>query len=192
MINLIDKAVYAELKAARVNIILRRYVFFFLLAALLMAAMFGIGYLLLQGSLASAQQLSDASAREKASYSKTIAESKAFHKDLATAKTIFTSEVPMSDIIIRIAKTLPSRALLDNVALSQSNLNTQMSFSVLTQRVADTDAVTNAFRNSPYFSGITLMSASTEEEEVSAHPVTITFTATPNVPKIVADARTLQ
>lgn len=126
MINLLSPDSKRQLRAARRNIILRRYVAFITSVAVLVFATFGVGYYLTTQERASLQA-------EAASHSDRLAKYKAardtadqYTKDLATAKNILSHEVVFSDLIIQISKTLPEGVVLSDLSLSTDTFGTEI------------------------------------------------------------------
>ncbi len=196
MINLLDTATRNELRAARINTVLRRYIVLFIFVIGLIVASFGVGYLLLQNNLAAAKKQSEQAAQDKARYAAAIKQGTEFRTSLGTAKKILDSDTPMSSVLTTIANTLPSGSILTSLTLSQSSLSQPMTFTISTTNIENANNIADSFRKSPYFTKVSLNSASTEAGagtgSASKYPVTVAFVATLNIEKLLQDQRSAQ
>lgn len=158
MINLLSVETKKELRAAKRNVILRKYVVTLLTTALMVAGAYGVGYLVLTSQEQSYRQELAQYEPQKAQYADTIALAAEYSKNLSVAKTILENEVVFSDYMLLLAKTTPSDAVLVNLATKSSALNKPVQLIFATKTYDDSLRVKEALESSPYFSDAKLRS----------------------------------
>ena len=187
MINLLAPEAKRQLRAARRNVVLRRYTVFVSFVVLLVFATFGGGYYLAVNERNRLQAEVDSQSSKTAKYQAARATATQFSKDLTTAKTIFANEVVFSDLLLDISKILPS-----GVVLSELNVSTETFGTEITLRARAKDANTGpinlktALEQSDLFSNVKIANISDESDGVTAsqkfiektYPVTIELLAT--------------
>lgn len=158
MINLLSTGTKKELRAAKRNVVLRKYVVTLLSTAVLVAVAYGVGYLVLTSQEQSYRQELAQYEPQKAQYADTIALAAEYSKNLSIAKTILENEVVFSDYMLLLAKTTPSDAVLVNLATKSSALNKPVELIFATKTYDDSLRVKEALEASPYFSDAKLKS----------------------------------
>lgn len=173
MINLLSKETKQELRAARRNVIIRKYVLTLGLLAVLIAGSYGVGYLIL-----SAQE--DAYKRElaqyipqKEQYNDTIKLASEYTKNLAVAKSILENEVVFSDYIIMLARTLPPNTIMDAVNVKTPDFDKPIEATFKTKNYSDALVAKHTLESSPYFNDVKIRAIQKETNQEYAHRVII-------------------
>lgn len=172
MINLLSPTSKRRIRAARQNVVLRRYVLFIGFIALLIFATFGAGYYLTVQDRNRLQAEMQSKDSELAKYRATKASSEQLTKNLTIAKQIFSNEVVFSDLILDITKTLPR-----GVVLAELNITTDMLGKEVTiaARGEDSDSsplsLKAALEQSSLFSNVKIISI---DEKVFDNPTQAT------------------
>lgn len=178
MINLLDTNTKKELRAARLNVTLRKYVIFFIVVALAISGAFGVGYWLLLQDHARHNESSEAFKVEQAKYRETINQSTAFASNLSIAKAILANEILFSDFTINIAKILPKDSALQNLTVSTEDFKKPIILSVRTTSYDNAVNVKNAFEDSPIFEGVNIISTSTIEKPLDKYTHLVSLNVT--------------
>lgn len=180
MINLLPSERKSEIRAARINVILMRYVIFILAGIGLVAFLVLATFL----SLATAQQgaksrISENQARE-ATFSITKEEAEQFRSDLAVAKIILENEVKYSALIYKISASLPSGVVLDNLSVDSQTIGTNVVFSASAKSTQAALDLKTAFQNNKeLFSNVYFQSISYSEDG-GPYPYSTSLNATIN------------
>ncbi len=152
MINLLSTETKKELRAAKRNVVLRKYVTTLLSTAVMVASAYGIGYLVLTSQEQSyRQELAQYTPQKDDEYADTIALAAEYSKNLSIAKTILENEVVFSDYLVLLAKTTPSDVVLVNLATKSSALSKPVQLIFATKTYDDSLRVKEALEVSPYF-----------------------------------------
>lgn len=198
MINLLPDETKRNYRAARLNVILRRYVIVLIWALLFMGASFGVGYFVTTQDREVAQQELDRFRQEASKYEKVKKDSADFAKNLATTKSILSSEIIFSELIVDISKTLPKGAILSNLTIGAENLGDDITLSARTVDANETPLrLKQSLEESPLFEKVSIMNITTpapgaesgatatataENPMLRSHPVTVNLSATMSKP----------
>lgn len=179
MINLMPDDVKKELRAARVNVMLARYIGILVLAGLFLAlVLFGSFYLLNQ-SRESSLKLIEANGVKADVYSSTKAQVNELSGSLAGARDILDQEVRYSNILINFAQLMPTGTVIDKITLDTTAFNAPITVSVYAQTTDDAVALRDRFQGSSLFTDVNFQSIS-ETGGIQGYPVSATMTLTLN------------
>lgn len=180
MINLLPTERKAEIRAARVNVVVMRYLLFLvagigLVTFLLIATFF---------SLATAQRNANTRIEEnksqEASFAITKNEADQFRSDLAIAKAIIDNEVKYSALIYKISASLPSGVVLENLSVDSQTIGTNVVFSARARSTQAALDLKTAFQNNTdLFSNVYFQSISYNEGQ-AGYPYSTSLNATIN------------
>jgi hypothetical protein len=181
MINLMPDEAKRQLRAARANVLLLRYLLVLLIATGFIAfAIVGSFYLLTQ-TKASAEELIAASDTEAEVYSETQQAVAQLSSQLSEARSTLNNEVSYSNILINFGQLMPEGTVLDSITLDGDSFNgTPVTMTIY---AVNTDAVVNArerFQSTSYFSNVSFQSISEGNTTVSGYPVSAQMTLTIN------------
>lgn len=182
MINLLPPQEKKQIRAGRVNIILRRYCIISLAFAGLLFLTIGGFYLFLENSKTAAQNNINEGNAKLAQHQSTQKDVDGFIKDLADAKAIIGSEAHYSSIIPKIAQHIPSGIVLESLTLDTSALDKPISLIALGKTKDDSIRLKTNLEKSEIFRDVHLESivySDGKAEKSSDYPVAITISVTP-------------
>lgn len=118
MINLLSPAQKEEIKAARLNVQLRRYVLLSGFVAMSIIGVYGVGFYLVSGEKDKAQQQLNQDEAAVIRYQSVQKEAKAYKTNLAIANKVLASGASYSTFLTSAAQALPSGSILTDLLLS--------------------------------------------------------------------------
>ncbi len=178
MINLLPPTYKKELRAARINVILRRYIFLQIIAAAMLAAMIGASYFLISMTKAQAEEEIATNRAQASEYNDIDQKAKEFQANLSTAKGILDKEVRYSKVILAISKELPSGVILDTLTLDATTFGQPTSLSAKAKSYDDALRLKDSFDKSDIFKDVRLESVSQSTDEESDYPVDVRINVT--------------
>lgn len=154
MINLLSMESKNELKAARRNIIFRKYVFTLLFLSVVIAGSYGVGYgLLLSQESTYKEQIAEYEP-QKAAFSGTIKSANEYNKNLQVAKSILQNELAYSSFLTMFARTIPNSVVAVGVTVKASELKKPIEFTFGAKSYDGILTTKDAFEKSPYFKDV--------------------------------------
>lgn len=189
MINLLSRNHITQLKAARLNIILRRYVALFIFVALLIAAAFGVGYYVLYTEEQRAKQLGAEYEAARVEYADDMKKSQEFTSNLTAAKSILGSEVLFSDVVFAISQSLPAGSVLQSLNLETSTFDKPMTLQLVTTSYEEAVATKDAFENSPYFEKSQILSTRLITDPKDQYDTELSLTVTLTASALSGESR---
>ena len=170
-----------EIRAARVNIVLARYIFVILIAFAFLVLLLAGSYLVLTQTKNSAQQLIDGNATKAAVFSSTKAQIETLSSSLSETKTILDQEVLYSNILTHIGQQMPEGTILDKITLDAASFTgTPITLKVYAKTNEATVALRQKFQSTPLFSNVNFESVSGAASGVTGYPVSVSLTLTLN------------
>lgn len=151
MINLLSTESKNELKAARRNITLRKYVLTLLFLNIVIAGTYTIGYIILTNQTASYRKEISTYEPERKKFQDTIQRATQYSENLAIAKSILSNELQFSNLTITIARTLPPNVTLTSLSISAKDIAKPISLNFGSKSYADAIKLKESFQESPYF-----------------------------------------
>jgi len=171
MINLLDSETQRHYRAARLNLRLRGYFSLLLVTIVIIVGLFASGVYVTRSERTVAEsELASGQASVKA-YDDVKKQAEDFSANLKIAKSILSQEVLYSDMIVQIAKTLPSSAVLSSLALDQTTLSKPITMAGLVKTKADAVTLKNTLEASPLFESVNINNIT--EEELGDNPPAI-------------------
>lgn len=147
MINLLPSDYKSEIRAARTNVIILRYISLMLVGVALVSFLVIATYF----SLSISQQSSNARIKEnskrEASFASVKKQAEQFRSDLSIAKAITDNEVKYSSLIYRISNALPDGVVLDTLAVDSQTVGTSVTFAASARSLKSAVALKTAFEN---------------------------------------------
>jgi len=126
MINLLPPDDKAEIRAGRLNIILLNYIVMTLLAMALLAVLFAFSFFTLISARHDAQRRVNENSAEIAKYKTVEDKANEYRTSLITAKQILDNSTNYSNLVLKIARTVPKGVVLTNLSLDKKTLGTPM------------------------------------------------------------------
>lgn len=179
MINLLPDDAKKEIRAARTNVSLLKYIFVLAAGVTFLSVVAGGIYFILLGTQTSAESVIKDNQSKTSSYSTAQAQAQALRASLASAKTILDKEVRYSKVITGIAALMPAGAVLDSLSLSPATFGTPTTLTIYARTTEDALAVKNNFQTSSLFSNVTFVSIS-NASQAGSYPITATLSLTIN------------
>jgi len=120
MINLLSTTQKQDIRAARLNVRLRRFVLLCSSALLIILGIYGVGFYFVQADRAAADKDLAASklATENTEYKKVVEDAKAYKSNLSIADKVLTSGVSYSTFVTETAGLLPQGTVLSGLTLT--------------------------------------------------------------------------
>ncbi len=175
MINLLPENTKKQLRAARTNTILVRYVITIIIAAVFLGLAIITSYYIMADSKKNVETLSQTSLNSNQTGTKsnpTIV--------ITNAKNILANEISYSTILTNIINSLPSGVILEApLSINKNNVSTPI---ILKAKAKSSDVETllkTNFQNNPIFLNYSLQS-NTQNPTDANYPIIITFSLTLN------------
>lgn len=181
MINLMPDNDKKELRAARVNTVLVRYIFIIVLAFLFLVMLLAGSYLLLGQTKQSALQLIDANETKAAVYSSTKTQVDALSSSLTETRSILNQEVLYSNVLMNIGQQMPAGTVLEKVSLTATSFSgSPMTLKAYAKTSDAAVTLRQNFQTSQIFSNVNFESVSDTSGGIPGYPVTVSMTLTIN------------
>ncbi len=178
MINLMPDDTKKEIRSARVNVILIRYIVVILLAFGFLLVILGVSYVVLTQTKASAQRLIEVNQTKAAVYSTTKTQVDALSSRLLETKSILDQEILYSNVLVNIGKQMPVGTVIDNISLSTASFyGTPVTLKAFAKTNDAAVALRQKFQSSPFFSKVNFESVS-DTSGIDGYPVSVSMTLT--------------
>ncbi len=175
MINLLPYETKRQIQAARVNVILFRYVIFLGIAAGFLAMACLTAYLFINNPFSFTNTIV-----KNTSSSKVQSDAATVKTNLANAKSILDQQVSYSKVLLAISNALPAGTKLDTLSINDGSFGTNTSLSVLATKADLSSALQTGFSNPQFFSNYKLESTKTGQDPTSKYPFTLNISFTIN------------
>lgn len=181
MINLMPDEAKRELRAARTNVIIVRYMCIIFIACLfLLLILFG-SYFLLGQTRDSAQRLITTNDTKAEVYSATKSQVDNLSASLSQARGILDQEVLYSNVLVNFAQLMPAGTVLNKLTLDTTSFGaTPLNLTVYAKTTNDAVILKDRFQNSPLFSNVNFQTISDTTGGIAGYPVSVTMTLTLN------------
>lgn len=186
MINLLDPNELKQIRAARMNVRLRRFLISTILTLGVITGIYLVGYKLAESEYATAEVNHQQSQKQLEGYASVTKEASIYRANLDVAKKILGNEISFSTFMTDLAKLLPP-----NVVIADLTLTTQLKVAPNAKNVTqlrarakswtDVLALKTALEQSKMFSDVHMESTSTLETTkgisgvAAVYPVQATF-----------------
>ena len=159
MINLLPDTHKSEIRAARMNVLLIRYIAILSVAMIVLSGIITAAYVVLETRKASAQSLLDTNNARAQQYSSIRTEADLLRTSLSNAKSILDQKVSYSKLIYEIAGSLPEGVVLDTLDLDSASFGSSMTVNASAKTFESASKVQNQLAaNSVVFSDVKLLS----------------------------------
>lgn len=179
MINLMPDDLKKELRAARVNVLLIRYMGVILAAfGFLVFILFGSFFLLSQ-TQASSQALIDANDTKADVYSSTKTQVNELSTQLSEAKGILDAEILFSHVLTNLGQQMTAGTIIDKVTLSKDSFSgTPVTLKIYAKTTNDAVALRDRFQSSTFFTNVSFQTISDTAGGITGYPISATMTLT--------------
>lgn len=198
MINLLDPEKQRQIKAARLNIKLRRFVALSLVVVIGVGIVYGAGFWIAYNERTAAKAEHTQSETELAKYKKIADEAKTYRQNLTTAKQILGTGMTFSTFLTDLGSIMPGNTIIDsfNVSVKRSGSQTPGTIDLATRGKSYGDILKTkqAFEDSKLFSNVKIIRTNVPEKIAergidATYPYEATFQVTINALKGTAAAR---
>ena len=179
MINLMPDQAKKEIRSARVNVILVRYMTIILLAFGFLVLLLAGSYFILMQTKQSQQQLIEANAAKADVYSSTKAQVDALSSSLSEAKSILDQEILYSKVLVNIGQQMPPGTVIDKISLNTASFTgTPLTLKAYAKTTDAAVALREKFQTSPIFTNVNFESVSDTSGGIAGYPVSVAMTLT--------------
>lgn len=181
MINLLPIDKKAEIRAARTNLILVRYITILLLAIAFVLGSIYITYTVLGLTKDSSEQTIASNDLRAGVYSSTKAQVDALSASLAQSKVLLDQEIRYSKVFVNIAQFMPAGTVFGKLALDNTSFSgAPVSTRVYAKTSADAVTLRQNFEKSAMFSGVNFQTIVESGSGIDGYPVSVDMTLTLN------------
>ena len=181
MINLLPSKKKAEIRAARTNVALIRYIGILLVALAFILGALYVTYTVLGFTKSSSEQLISSNDVKANVYNSTKAQVDSLSANLSQAKTLLDQEVQYSKVLTNIAQLMPAGTVLGTLNLDTNSFNgTPVTTRVYAKTSANAVTLRQNFQQSRMFSGVSFQTISESGSGVTGYPVSVDMTFTIN------------
>jgi Tfp pilus assembly protein PilN len=181
MINLLPNETKKQLRAARTNTILTRYIITIFFAAAFLCLVILGSYYIMSESKKTAENAITGVKTGNSSYSPTTKKSSAFISDLSTAKSILDKRVSYSKILENLINALPTGVILESpLSINRDALNLPITLKAYAKSSSSEATLKANLQSNPTFLNYSLASVTSNTGVNSEYPYLITFSLTIN------------
>ncbi|MGV9001466.1 MAG: hypothetical protein ACOH18_00710 [Candidatus Saccharimonadaceae bacterium] len=176
MINLLSNDIKDEYKAARVNVILMRYIGIITLAFLFIGAALYVSYSVLTGTMASATNIIETNDVKADIYSTTSQEVNALSAKLNETKATLNQEVRYSKVLVKLGQLMPKGTVLGDLTLNTASFAGQpVEVKAYAKSTNEAALLQTNFQSAPLFISHVEIKGTETNQEVDGYPVTISM-----------------
>lgn len=174
MINLMPYDTKKEIRSARLNVILGRYIIVVLLAFGFLALLLAGSYVVLTQTKESAQRLIDIGGSNSNPNGSTESQVRALNSTLSQAGMTLNQGVSYSDTLINIGQQMPAGTVLDSLTLNAASFgSTPITLKVYAKTTDDITALQQKFQSTPDFENVKVIP---DTASINGYPVSASVT----------------
>ena len=180
MINLLSDERKDEIKAARANVLLLRYMSIIALAFLFISGALYVSYTVLTTTMKNAETLIASNDVKADVYSETKQEVDALSAKLSDAKGILDQEIRYSEVLVKVGQLMPRGTVLGDLTLNSAAFNGEpVEIKAYAKSTAEASVLQSNFQSSPLFSNVNLKGTETSQG-LDGYPVVVSMSVTLN------------
>lgn len=180
MINLLAGERKDEIRAARVNVILMRYMVIIALAFAFIGAALYVSHSVLTVTMTNAQTLIAANDVKADVYSETKTQVDTLSAKLNDTKTILNQEIRYSQALVKMGQLMPAGTILGDLTLTTASFAGQaVEVKAYAKSTNEAGMLQSNFQSSGLFSQVTLKGTETNQE-IDGYPVTVSMSVVLN------------
>lgn len=174
MINLMPYDTKKEIRSARVNVILSRYIIVILLAFGFLVLLLAGSYIVLAQTKESAQRLIDANGNKTSAYSSTQSQITALNNTLSQSQSVLSQDISYSNTLMNIGQQMPEGTVIDSLSLNTASFNgTPITFKAYAKTTDAMTALKNRFQSSPTFQNVKV---DPDTSSIDGYPIGMSIT----------------
>lgn len=175
MINLLPYDIKQQIRAARLNVILLRYVIILgITAGFLVIACLVTYFFINNNSFFLKPTAANTSASSIQNSANTI------KANLVIARNVLNQQISYSKTISEIASTIPNGTKINSLSINGGSFGTTTNLQLVSTTQNNELLLKTKFQSSPYFSNYQLISSTVSQNPNSKYPYTIDFSITIN------------
>ena len=164
MINLLPREQQREIRAARTNTLLLRYLILLIGAMLFLLGALGVTYFSLASSARQADSVREQNERAAAGYQETQIAATALRSELSSVKSLFESEIRYSKVLLRLSALLPVGTSIESFSIDNTSFSQPVTLSVYVNGEQQARQLEQNFQNSPYTTGVSMTGISVNSD----------------------------
>lgn len=200
MINLLSPTQKEEIRAARLNVQLRKYVLLSSFVAVAVLSVYGVGFYLVINDKDQAQQQLNQDETAVTRYQAVQQEAKAYKANLTIANKVLTNGVSYSTFLTSTAQALPAGSVLTELSLSDlggsavSKLPGANSITLSARTVSYGGAlqIKDSLEASDIFEGVSITNVSKNEVSADSSAIEKKYPFTVNVSVLITKPKAVQ
>ena len=178
MINLMPDNTMKEIRSARTNVILTRYIIVILLAFAFLSLLLAGSYVVLTQTKMSAEQQIAGSDTKAEVYSSTKAQVDTLSAQLAETKTLLDEEVLYSHVLMNIGQQMPEGTVLSGIKLDTASFSgTPITLKAYAKNTDAAVLLREKFQTAPIFSRVNFETVS-DTDGIPGYPVSVSMSLT--------------
>lgn len=175
MINLLADERKDQLRAARVNVILSRYIAIIVMAVVFVLAVLYFSYTVLQNTKTNADSIVQSNDVKATVYSGAQSQLDSLSSKLTQAKSVLNQDVSYSHILTNLGQLMPAGTILDSLDLNASSFSgAPVEIKAYAKTSEEAAALPGHLQSSPMFSLVTLKSTDSANG-TDGYPVSVTL-----------------
>lgn len=178
MINVLPPEEKRELIASRTNSLLMRYIILTSIFMALVLLEMGAVYLFLTNSKQVSEDTITANTRDAAAMRDVQIKSEEFKNNLATAKTIFDSQVRYTSVVKTISDLIPKGIILDSLTIDPVTFGTPTTLEVKAKTYSDAIQFRTKLNDSKKFTNVSFKSINYTPDAKDPYPYSVTYSLT--------------
>lgn len=180
MINLLSTEHKDEIRAARTNVILLRYMSIITLALLFLGGALYVSATVLTATKTSAEKTITSNDIKADVYSETKNSVDTLSAQLNSAKPILDQEVRYSQVLVKLGQAMPVGTVLGNITLNSGAINgAPLEFTAYAKSTNETAAIQSQLQSSGIFMQVTIKGTE-DGKGIQGYPVAVQLTGTLN------------
>lgn len=165
MINLLPPSHKSNIRAARTNALLVRYIGILGVALLVLGGLIGAAYAVLDASREPAELALEQSKTRTSQFDSVKAEAEALRTNLTNARAILDQKLSYATLLYGIAAATPTGVIINDLQLDSSTFGTEMTLNAMAVDVASGSNLEKEFaKNDILFSNVKLVSIESNDD----------------------------
>jgi cell division protein FtsB len=178
MINLMPDTAKKEIRSARANVLLTRYIIVVILAFAFLSLLLAGSFVVLTQTKTSAEQLISGNDEKAAVYSETKAQVDALSSSLSETKRILDEEILYSRVLMNIGQQMPEGTILSGITLSSDSFKgTPVTLKAYAKTTEAAVLLREKFQSTSIFSNVNFESVS-DTDGIAGYPVSVSMKLT--------------
>lgn len=179
MINLLPTATKKEIRAARTNVVMVRYLLIILVGVLFLGGIIAGTYGILTDMKNNAQSVIDANSEKTSQLGSAQTQSQTLQASLSSAQAVLKEEIVYTTLLTSIANITPKGTVLDKLSLSPTSIGTAITLQAYAKNTEAALSLKDSYQSSSLFSNVSIQNISTSGG-IEGYPVNVVLGVTIN------------